>query len=186
MDTSPPLVQSALSNCYTHGYLRLLTALAAAILATACTGDEEPRFGVWQTEQTPEGDSTIWSAVHPHGEVGIFKFSCQEGVLAFVAQPDDPFDRNLGHGADEMDTAIAIDSLPVVEMKGLATNFPVFAVEDREVAEMRRIIDTMAGGNETKIRTTSGGKQHIFTLSMDGFREASAWVLERCGEGEQP
>ena len=36
-------------------------------------------------------------------------------MLALATQPDDPFDRDLGHVADEMDTAIAIDDLPLVE-----------------------------------------------------------------------
>ena len=165
---------------------RTAFATAALVASVAWAADDEntedvieARHGAWKavsTVDTFEETPIMWSAVHPHGDYGSFKFVCESGTLKFLGEADNPFVKSLGNMFDTETPITAkfkVDDNPVVTSGGYYPN---------EVAtyNVDELVAAMSEGKRAKVRTTHGDEQHTFTLDLGGFKEAAAWVKGKC------
>ncbi|MCY4011130.1 MAG: hypothetical protein OXG82_00290 [Gammaproteobacteria bacterium] len=169
--------------------LAVAAVLAAGAPVFAAGDDENTRdvyvssHGAWTaraTVDTFEEREVAWYAFHRQGDDGGFALTCRVGdVLSFDAYADNMFINSIGLAWQQRQPIVVrvkVDDYPVVEVKGKYPN----TIASRE-ADVRKLIAELTDGEVARIRTQHGEEQHTFVLSLDGFREAAAWTLGKCG-----
>lgn len=161
----------------------------AGVPAFAIGDDENTRevyvatHGAWiarTTVDTFEEREVAWYALHRQGDDGGFAVTCRVGdVLSFDAYADNMFINSIGQAwrqREPIAVRLKVDDYPIVEVKGKYPN--TIASSESDVG---KVMTELLNGEEARIRTEHGEEQHTFVLSLDGFREAAAWTLGKCG-----
>ena len=81
---------------------------------------------------------------------------------------------------DPIRVRIKVDDNPVIEAKG---KYPIELVVERETLET--VLDQFHNGMTARIRTQHGDEQHTFSVSLDGFREATEWAASQCANAQR-
>ena len=166
------------------------------------THEREGRSGDWYTYTVvdPFGDGEGWFAAAPTVDgTGEVRFSCRldGGSAWFPKTPmltvfTDGLGRKLPASPGQWEglaVQLKVDGGETRSTTGLRPNnlarmekHPI----EREPGDRRLdgndVVRMLQGGGKAVLRIEDGrGKRHTFAVSLDGFREASGWVMGKCG-----